>query len=152
MDQREQHEAEADEDARDAARAVGFGRHEHQHPERDQHGPQPLHVEREDLRDHRRADIGAEDDGERERQRDQPACRERGEQQGGGGRALQHAGDTDSGAERSEARARIDRDRAPQRRAERTRHAGAHHAHAPQQERDATEEGGEQFGAGHLCG
>ena len=46
--------------------------------------------------------------------------------------------------------ARVGRDRAAQRRAERARHAGAHHAHAPEQERDAAEEGGEQFGAGHL--
>ena len=42
------------------------------------------------------------------------------------------------------------RNRLAQRRAERARHAGAHHAHAPEQERDAAEEGGEQFGAGHL--
>ena len=34
--------------------------------------------------------------------------------------------------------------------AEGARHAGAHHAHAPEQERDAAEECCEQFSAGHL--
>ena len=119
-------------------------------PMRDQHGPQPLHVEREHLRDDRRADIGAEHDRERKRQRDQAARRERGEQHRGRGRALQDAGDADAGEECADARAGVGRDRAAQRRAERARHAGAHHAHAPEQERDAAEEGGEQFGAGHY--
>ena len=35
-------------------------------------------------------------------------------------------------------------------RAEGSGHAGAHHAHAPEQECDASEETGEQLGAGHL--
>src|SRR6476619_2864632 len=80
-----------------------------------------------------------------------PARSERGQQQGGGGRTLQHAGHADAGAERSDAGARVDRDRAPQRRAERARHASAHHAHAPEQERDTAEEGGEQLSPGHPC-
>ena len=152
MHQRQQHQAEADEDARDAARLVRLARHEHQHADRDQHGPQPFDVERKHLRDDRRADVGTEDDSERERQGDQAASRKRGEQHRGGGGALQDAGDADAGEEGADARARIGRDRASQRRAEGARHAGAHHAHAPEQERDTTEERGEQLRAGHYPG
>jgi hypothetical protein len=91
------------------------------------------------LRDDRRADVGPENDRERERKRDQAAPGERGKQHRRRGRALQDTGDAYPGEECADPRAGVGRDRAPERSAKRTRHARAHHAYAPKQERDTAE-------------
>ena len=86
-----------------------------------------------------RADIGAQHDGEGDRQRDQAAAGEGGDQQRGGRARLQQAGDGDAAQEGGEAVARAGGDGAAQRRAEGARQARADHAHAPQQQRHAAQ-------------
>ena len=96
--QAEQHQAETDQNASGAAHLVVLGGVEQHDADEQQPRPDPFDVDRVDLRDERGADVGAEHDGERQRQRDQLAAGERGEQQRRRGRALQQAGDADAGA------------------------------------------------------
>ena len=91
--QRQQDQAQPDGDARDVAVAFGVGAEEGEDADGDQQRRDPADVEREDLCGNCRADIGAQHHRECHRQRDQPAAGEGRQQQRGGGRALQQAGD-----------------------------------------------------------
>ena len=76
MLQRDQHQAKPDADPAEIARAGDRAAAEHQDAEQDQQERDRRHVERQHLDDQRRADIGAEHDGQRRDEIDEPAGRE----------------------------------------------------------------------------
>ena len=94
--QRQQHQAEADRDAADVldARARAAAEGDEADDEQDRgHGGD---VERQDLDDQRRADIGAEHDRQRRHQADQAFGGEGTGDQGGRGAALEQRGQADA--------------------------------------------------------
>jgi hypothetical protein len=90
-----------------------------------------VQVERQHLGDQGGADVGAEHHRERGRRLDQAAPGERGHHEGGGGAALQDAGDPDASEQRGEPIGERDPQQMPQLGAERALHTRAHHARAP---------------------
>jgi hypothetical protein len=69
--QRQQHQAEANQDAADVLDARAGPAAERDQAENEQHGRDGGDIERQDLHDQRGADIGAEHDGKRRHQADQ---------------------------------------------------------------------------------
>jgi hypothetical protein len=97
--QREEGEAEADRDAAEILDAGASPAAERQESDDEQDRRRGRHIEGENLNDQRRADVGAEHDGERGHQRDHAFRREGGGHQAGGGAALQERGEAETRAE-----------------------------------------------------
>jgi hypothetical protein len=88
-------------------------------------------VERQDLHDQGRAEIGAEHDRERRHQIDQPAGGKTRRHQPGRGAALQDRRDAEPGEERAPAVAEGAPEKAPQIGAESALDAALHHVQTP---------------------
>ena len=129
-----QQKAEADEHAPEVARA-SRSTPEHQNTDQDQGGRHFCDVEGQHLDDEGRSDIGAEHDGERRHQIDQPAGREARHHQPGRGAALQKRCHPEAGEECFELVAQGMAEEGAQLGAEGPLHSGLNHVDAPQKER-----------------
>ena len=135
--QREQRQAEADGDAAERPGQAAAADAEGHEADDEQHRRDRRDVEGQQLHDQRRADIGAEHDGERRHQADQAVGGERCGHQPGRGAALQQRGQAKPGGESGEAIAQRLAEEAAQVGAERAQHAAQDHVQAPQQQRHA---------------
>ena len=135
--QRQQHQAEPDKDAADVLDARARPAAEGDQADDEQHGRHGGDVERQDLHDQRGADIGAEHDGERGHQADEPLRGERTGDQRRRGAALEQGGQTEAGAKGGEAVAQGLRQQQAQIGSERAQDPAVDHMQAPQQQRDA---------------
>jgi len=106
----------------------------------DKNRRQPGYIEAENLRHQRRPDICSQHYRQRRRRADQSLAGERGGHQTGRGAALQHRRDPHSGGKRLEPAAQIAPQRMPKTAALGPGHAGADHAHAPQQQGDRADQ------------
>jgi hypothetical protein len=133
--QRQQHEAEADRDAAEVARAGARGVAEGGHAGQHQHRRQPAEVEGQDLHDQRRAHIRAQHRGQRMGQPDRACRREARHHQRGRRAALQRRGHAEPGEGGAPGRAERGAEPCLQPPAEGTLHAALHHVQAPEQQR-----------------
>ena len=138
--QREDDEAEADQDEAEAADVGLLPREEQHDPDEDQEGRQPRQVEREHDHHQAGADVGAEHHRQRRRGRDQTLAGKRGDDQRGGGAALDEAGDAEPGKQRPEPVADAAAQQSAQVAAVDAQDAGAHVVRAPDEQRHAGEE------------
>ena len=98
--QRQQHQTEPDKDAADVLDARARPAAEGDQADDEQHRRDGGDVERQDLHDQRGADIGAEHDGERGDEADEPLRGKRAGDQRRRGAALEQRGETEAGARR----------------------------------------------------
>ncbi len=134
--QREQHQPEPDKDPAEIAGARLQALAEQDDADQHEERRDPPHVERHDLHDQGRAEIGAEHDRERRHQIHQPAGGKARRHQPGRGAALQYRGDAEPGEERAPAVAEGASEQAPQIGSEGALDAALHHVQAPQQQRN----------------
>ena len=135
--QRQQHQAEPDKDAADVLDARARPAAEGDQADDEQYGRDGGDVERQDLHDQRGADIGAEHDGERGDEADEPLRRKRARDQRRRGAALEQGSQTKAGAKGGEAVAQGLCQQQAQIRSERAQDPAVDHMQAPQQQRDA---------------
>jgi hypothetical protein len=131
--QRHEHEANPNDDAPDILAAAAGGPAEGQDSRQHQRRADERHVEGEQLRQERRADVGAQHHGQRGGQRNDAGGGERGSQQSGGGTALQQGGDPQAGEKSAPAAVEIASQPPPQNRTESTLHPRAHHMRTPEE-------------------
>lgn len=144
--QRQQREAQADAETADMAAQAVLAGAEQADAQDQAERREPAEIERQDLRGDCGADISAQHHAQRDGTGDQAAAGEGGDDQGGGRAGLQQRGDAEAGDETGKALAQRAAEIAAQLGAEGARHAGAHHAHAPEQKGDAGHQVKQKFG------
>ena len=150
--QRKQHQPDPDRYAAKILKASPLAAPEREDADGDQHRKDNGHVERQDLDDQRRADIGAEHDGERGNELQRTGAGEGHRHQRRRRRGLQGRGHAEAGEKRVEARLQAACQPAAEVGAEDTNDAALHHVDAPQQERDLADQVDEEMCGGHATG
>ncbi len=134
--QGEQHQPKPDRDPAEIMRPRLPAVAEQDDPDQHETRRRQADIEGQELHDQRGAEIGAEHDGERRHQIDEPARGEARRHQPGRGAALQYRGDAEPGEERAPAVAEGASEQAPQIGSEGALDAALHHVQAPQQQRN----------------